>query len=259
MRRIDGIVDGVVADRSRYRAGDDPGQRAGARKAAKLQRLEQKCRGLVKGGNVGARQAVRQSHTRKHMLFQRVVRERREARTVLVVILNELRVDADLLPRQLRSLLGLVEFVQRRKYGEAAADRPVKQVGLRKPEHQVPLVLPDLRGKGQRFPKSQKVVRLVGQTDESARQAADTALQSDRLLALFLQLQQQVHRSLLLVALDFHGFVGIQLVEVIQLVDAQHAQLPRPLVEELPFVNQQFRRITLSRVVVLPLKSMRRT
>src|SRR5258708_21085394 len=219
MRRIDWIVDGVVADRSRYRAGDDPVQRAGARKAAKLQRLEQKCRGLVKGGNVGARQAVRQSHTRKHMLFQRVVRKRREARTVLVVILNELRVDADLLPRQLRRLLGLVKFVQRRKYGEAAANGAIEQVRFREAEHQVALVLADLCGEGERFPKSQKVVRLISEPDESAGEPADAALQSDRLLALFLQLQQQVYRSLLLFALDFHSSFRIQHFEIVQLVD----------------------------------------
>src|SRR5258708_11464621 len=169
------------------------------------------------------------------MLFQRVVRKRRKARTVLVVILNELRVDADLLASELGRLLGLVEFVQRRKYGEAAADRPVKQVRLRESEHQVPLVLADLRGKGERFAESEEIVGLVGQADESAGQPADAALQPDGLLALFMELEQQVHRTLLLVALDFHGLVWVQLVKIIQLVDAQHAQLPPPLVEELPF------------------------
>jgi hypothetical protein len=157
------------------------------------------------------------------MLLEGVVRECGESRTVLVVILNELRVDADLLPGDLRGLLCLVEFVERGKYGETAADRPVKQVGFREAEHQVALVLADLRGKGERFAESEEIVGLIGQADESAGQAADAALQADRLLALFVQLEQQVDGSLFLVALDFDGFVGVELVEIIELVDAQDA------------------------------------
>jgi len=42
----------------------------------------------------------------------------------------------------------------------------VEQIRLREAEHEVALVLSDLRGKGECFAKAEKVVGLVGQTDE---------------------------------------------------------------------------------------------
>jgi len=41
------------------------------------------------------------------------------------------------------------------------------------------------------------------------------------------------------------------------LIEAQDAQFPETLVEEAAFVKHQLATMTLSRVVVLPLKSMR--
>src|SRR5260370_833001 len=119
------------------------------------------------------------------------------------------------------SALGLVEFVEGGKYGETAADRTVKQIRFRKAEHQVSLVLPDLGGKSEGFAETQKIVGLVGQADEAAGQTADAALQANRLLAFFLELQEEVDRALFLVAFDFDRFVGVQFVEIIELVDAE--------------------------------------
>src|SRR5208337_1109702 len=237
--RVDRVIELVVVDRCGDRASQDSVQRAWPRDTLILQLREQQVRRLVIGGDVRPRQAVRQTKARKHAPLQRVTRKRRESRAVLVVVLNVLRVDADCCPRQQRRLLRLVEFVQRRKYREATRDRPVKQVRFRESEHYAALILPHLRRKGQRFAQSQEVVRLVSQPDESSHQPADAALQANRLLALFLQLQQQVNGALFRVALDLRGLVRIQLFEIVQLVQAQNTDFPGVLVEERAFVKQQ--------------------
>ena len=81
---------------------------------------------------------------------------------------------------------------------------------------------------------------MVGQADESARQAAHASLQTDRLLSLLVQFQEDIDRSVLGIALDFGRLIGIELVEVVELVQAQDADFPGAFVEELAFVNQQF-------------------
>src|SRR5437879_7372217 len=57
---IDGIVDGVVGDGGSDGAGDDSVQRAGTSDAAELHLGEQQLGGIVKRGDVGARQSVLQ-------------------------------------------------------------------------------------------------------------------------------------------------------------------------------------------------------
>jgi len=47
---------------------------------------------------------------------------------------------------------------------------------------------------------------------EAAGQAADAALQTDRLFALFLELEVDVDRAFFRVALDLRGLVGFDLV-----------------------------------------------
>src|SRR5208337_2849233 len=72
-----------------------------------------------------------------------------------------------------------------------------------------------------------------------SHQPADAPLQANRLLALFLQLQQQVDGAVFRVALDLRGLVRIQLVEIVQLVQPQNTDFPCVLVEERAFVKQQ--------------------
>src|SRR5260370_7422938 len=80
----------------------------------------------------------------------------------------------------------------------------------------------------------------MGKADEAAAQAADATLQPDGLLALFLELEVDVDGAFFTVALDLGGLVRFDLVEVVELIEAQDAELPETLVEELAFVDHQF-------------------
>src|SRR4029077_15270111 len=204
-----------------------------------LQLRKQQLRCLVVRRDVSARESEGNSHARESVPQQRVASKNREAGAVLRVILNVLRVDADGLSGGQRRLLRLVELIFVRENRESRRDRPVKQIRLRETAHQASLQVAELRGKRQRFAQAEEIVGLICQADESAIQSADTALQANGLFAFFFQLQQQVDSAVLGVALDFRGFVCFELGEVIQLIQAQDAQLPRTLVEQLSFVDQQ--------------------
>ena len=142
-----------------------------------------------------------------------------------------MRIDADVLAKEQRFLLRLVVTVAARKEGEAGADRPVEKIWLGESKHKAALQTAELRGERKGFAQAEEIVGLIGQADEPAGESADAAVQADRLLALLLDLQIEVDRSFLRVALDFDGFVGFDAVEIIQLVEAKDADFPGALVE----------------------------
>jgi hypothetical protein len=216
-----GIVDGVVADGAGNSAGDDSFKRAGTRYAAVSQGFEQKLGRRIIGGDVGAGKTVGDADMREDVLLERVIREGREAGAVLVVILDELRVDADFVAANQGRLLRLVKFVERGKHGEAGADRPIQEIRLGEAKHQVALVLADLAGKSEGFAEAEEVVGLVGEADEATSKAADAALQADGLFTLFPELEEEIDGPGFGVALDFDGLIGVDLVEIVELVDAQ--------------------------------------
>ena len=72
-----------------------------------------------------------------------------------------------------------------------------------------------------------------------AGEAADAARQADGLFALLLELQKNVHGALLDVALDL-GVLRLHRLEIIQLIQAQKAQLPQVVAEHVAFVEQEF-------------------
>src|SRR5258708_10450015 len=80
---------------------------------------------------------------------------------------------------------------------------------------------------------------MIGESDEVGGQATDAALQADGLFPLLLELEVDVYRAIFVVALDFRGLVRFDLVEIIKLIEAQDAEFPQALVEELAFVNHQ--------------------
>src|SRR2546430_8550238 len=133
---IDGIVDGVIGDRGSDGAGDDSVQRAGTGDAAELHLGKQQLRGVVKRGNVGARQSILQADAGERELANRITGEKREAGAVLIVILNELRVDADGLAGEESCLAGLVKLVATGKNRETGGDGPVKKIRLGKCEEE---------------------------------------------------------------------------------------------------------------------------
>ena len=98
--------------------------------------------------------------------------------------------------------------------------------GSVKPKETLRCSVPTLRGQGERFAEPQEIVGLIGQADVAAGKAADAARQADGLFALLLELQKNVHGALLDVALDL-GVLRLHRLEIIQLIQAQKAQLPQ--------------------------------
>ena len=153
--------------------------------------------------------------------------------------MNEFRVDADGLAGQQRGLPGLVKLITAGENCETGRNGPVKEIRLGETEKETAGKIAELRRKSQRFAKTEEVVGLIGEAYEAAGQAADTALQTDRLFALFLQLEVYVYRAFFVVALNLRGFVCFDLVEVVELIEAQDAELPEAFVEELAFIDHQ--------------------
>src|SRR5712672_2421851 len=236
---IGGIVDRVVGNGGSEGAGNDALQRAGAGNTAELDVLEQEAGGVIKGGDAGARKSVREAQASERELFHRIAGKHGEPGAVLVVILDELRVDADRLALQERQLASLIETVAAGEDREAGGDGAVEKIGLGEAEHEAVLNVAELRGEGESFAEAEKIVGLIGKTNERAGQAADAALQTDGLLALFLELQGKVDRALFLIAFDLDGLVFLDSIEVIELVQTQDADFPGALVEELALVEKK--------------------
>src|SRR2546430_290954 len=236
---IDGIVDGVVCDGGSDGAGDDSVQRARTGDAAELHLSEQQLGGVVECGDVGAREPILQANASEGKLADRIAGEEREAGAVLIVILNEFRVDADGLAGEERGLAGLVKLVAAGKNREPGGDGAVKEIRLGKSEKKTARKIVELRRKGKSLAKTQKVVGLIGEADEAAGQTADAALQADGLLALLLELEVDVDGAFFIVALNLGGLVRFDLVEVIELIEAQDSKFPETLVEELALGNHK--------------------
>src|SRR5882762_28865 len=236
---IGGIVDRVVGNGGSEGAGNDALQRAGAGNTAELDVLEQEAGGVIKGGDAGARKSVREAQASERELFYRIAGKHGEAGAVLVVILDELRIDAHRLPLQERQLASLIETVAAGEDREAGGDGTVEKVGLSEAEHEAALNVAELRGEGESFAEAEKIVGLIGKTNERAGQSADAALQTDGLLALFLELQGEVDSAFFLIAFDLDGLVFLDAIEVIELVQTQDADFPGALVEELALVEKK--------------------
>src|SRR5258708_5075195 len=102
-----------------------------------------------------------------------IAREDREAVAVLRVVLHRVGIELHLLSNRQRVLPRLIEVVAARKDSESSADRPVEKVGLGETERNVALQVAYVGGKGERFAEPQEIVRLIGQADIAAGQAAD--------------------------------------------------------------------------------------
>src|SRR5206468_1353865 len=95
----------------RQRAGNDSIERAWPRETPELNGLKEQRGSVVESGDVGPCQSVSQTNARKREFAQGVAGENRETGAVLIVILDELRIEADLLPQQKRFLFRLVVAV----------------------------------------------------------------------------------------------------------------------------------------------------
>src|SRR6266853_4441528 len=148
---IGGIVDRVVGNGGGDSAGHDALQRTGAGNAAELNVLEQKAGSIVEGGDAGARKSVREAESGERKLFNRIAGKHGESCAVLVVILDELRVDADRLALQERQLASLIETVAAGEDREAGRDGAIEEVRLGKAKHEATLNVAELRGEGESF------------------------------------------------------------------------------------------------------------
>src|SRR6266850_1634791 len=236
---IGGIVDRVVGNGGSQGAVNDALQCAGAGNTAELDVLEQEAGGVIKGGDAGARKSVREAQASERELLYRIAGKHGEAGAVLVVILDELRIDAHRLALQERQLASLIETVAAGENREAGGDGAIEKIRLGEAEHEATLNVAELRGEGESFAEAEKIVGLIGKTNERAGQAADAALQTDGLLALFLEFQGKVDRTLFLIAFDLDGLVFLNTIEVIELVQTQDADFPGALVEELALVQKK--------------------
>src|SRR5882757_9390736 len=234
---IGGIVDRVVGNGGSEGAGNDALQRARAGNTTELDVLEQKAGSIVEGGDAFARKSVREAQASERELFHRIAGKHGEPGAVLVVILDELRVDADRLALQERQLASLIETVAAGEDRKTGGDGAIEKIWLGEAEHEAALNVTELRGEGEGFAETEKIVGLIGESDERAGQATDAALQTDGLLALFLELQGEIDGAFFLIALNLNGLVFFDAIEIIELVQTQDADFPSALVEELALVE----------------------
>ncbi len=157
----------------------------------------------------------------------------------------------------MRRSLGRVVVVLLGKDLHAERDGLVAQVGLGKAERQVARKVADIGLDGEGFAEAEEVVGLVVEPDERAGQAGDAAVQADRVLALFLQLQQEVDGAVVGVLTGLDVGVGLEGLEVVELVQAQQRKVDAGDRRCWPSSTTNSRRMTLSRVMVLPWNSMR--
>src|SRR5262249_12784725 len=124
-------------------------------------------------------------------------------------------------------------------HGEPQGERPVKHVGFGKAEEQDPGKTAYAGLNGKRFAQAQEVVGLVIQSDERAFQTAHASSKPDAVLAFLLDLDRQIHGGVLLVNLALRVLFGLQGLEVVELVEAQHAHIPQLGIEDLALLHQQ--------------------
>ena len=78
--------------------------------------------------------------------------------------------------------------------------------------------------------------------NKCAGQPADAALQSDAVLALFVDLERQIDRAVFFVevAVGGVGIVRLELFEIAELVQAQQTEFPEARVIDLAFFEHDF-------------------
>ena len=107
--------------------------------------------------------------------------------------------------------------------------------------------------------KSQEIIRLIGQADVAPGKGADAAGQAYGLFSFFLELQEYVHGALLDVFRVIVAFSGLTASKCNRVGSgAEGLNLPQSYWRNMsPSLSSSSRRMTLSRVPVLPLNSMR--
>ena len=237
------MVDRVVKVGWRDLAGDDALQRVRPGHAFVVEVGEEVRGGLAEGDHARAPEAVSQAETREAPA-QGIAEERREAcgglPVVEDVVLSELVEERDQVrAREDRGLASLVEAEAAREDGEAGLDGLVEQIGLGVSELQDALATAELGVERQRLAEAEEVVGGVSETDEATREPRDAAVEVDHVAAPLLDFERQVDQALAGVARDHRvglGPFGLDRIEVAQLVEPQHADVPEAGVEHVALV-----------------------
>ena len=123
---------------------------------------------------------------------------------------------------------------------EAHIDGAVADIGLGKAELEGAADRAQVGLHAQGLAQSQEVVGLVVDAQEGAGIAADAAIHADRVLALFLDLEEQIDGARIRILVGLGVLVDLQRIEVFQLVEAQEAVLPQLGVVDRTLVQHQF-------------------
>ena len=237
-------IEGVHGKAGRDLAGDDAVEGVGPGDAAEVQVLEQQLGSVADGNQRRTVEGVGDAKALEGMP-QRITYAQRRALTGLRIVLQVLQVGR----RQIQILSGgngiLASLIIVGLPGidlEAGLDGPVKQVGLGESEHQVALTAAETGVYGKRLAQSKEIVGAVIETDKGAGQTADAALQSDAVLPFLMHFQREIDCAILLVQVAFGriGIVGLELIKIAELVQAQQAQLPVMRVVDLAFLQCDF-------------------
>ena len=240
-------VQAGVAEARCNRRGHDPAQLVQPRHSrTERQRLKYVACIVVERSHRRTAQRIRHAHpghpAAHPQMLQRLARGNREPIRRCVVVgqqrlLRRRYIRARIVGDRVR--LGRVVVRLPRENFHAHRDRLVAQIRLIEPEAHVAGQVADVRRRRQRLAQPQKVVGLVVQPHKRPRQSADPAVHPNRVLALLLQLQQQVYRSIVLILPRLGIVIHLQHFEVTQLVQPQHRHLPALAAVHLALFQQQ--------------------
>src|SRR5262249_26081330 len=133
----------------------------------------------------------------------------------------------------------LIVTVGRIEKGEAGCQRAIEQKRFGKAELILRLPSSTLKRDGQRFTKPEKIIGFIAQAEESAADTAHTAIETDRIPALFFDFQIDVDLRLSRARFDL-GVLSLDFLEVAQLIQPLQAHIPRRRIENLAFRNHDF-------------------
>ena len=82
-----------------------------------------------------------------------------------------------------------------------------------------------LQNNAQTFAKAQEIVRGIIQAEETPADPTDSAAETDRIAALFRDLQIDIERRFRWTRLDL-GILGLDFVEIAELIEPQQTKVP---------------------------------
>ena len=216
--RRDGMVHGIVRKRGHDAAGANPLQGVRADDSVEIDVIEVGGRGGGLRLHVGDVVAVGDAEAGE-AAPQRITHRRREAMSGLDVIQQVLRAERveqrdQVLSGEDGSLAALVVIEARQVGFHADLQRKIQEVRLREAGGHAAHARTQLRADGKRVAQSQEVVGGVVQAHEAAGDSGDAPIEADGVLAALFDLQGDIHRAGLGVALDVGGFFGFQRLEI---------------------------------------------